>query len=168
VPTQAGKGGDGYNYSINGTNLYYAGGGGGGYDYGGNVGAGGAGGGGAGGVPGVAGTNGLGGGGGGGAGGGGAGQGGKGGDGVVILSYPALQFVTVGGKVVTSKGVDIPNATIYLIYGGALWGNTSSAVNCGNWSFNMGLQNLTKNLTVVGLNPNNISQGGAAYPFIIQ
>ena len=94
--THAGDGGDGLNYSINGTSTYYSGGGGGGmYDgTSASIGLGGLGGGGNGGDPATAGTNGTGGGGGGGGGNGENIAGSDGGSGIVII-----RFLPVGAAV---------------------------------------------------------------------
>jgi hypothetical protein len=69
------------------------------------------------------------------------------------------------GKVVTSSGTNIANATVLILYSnGSLVGNTTSN-DSGDWSYSIGNLNPI-NWTVIGYNPFNISQGGNAYPFI--
>jgi hypothetical protein len=70
----------------------------------------------------------------------------------------------LGGKVLTSAGTIIANAIVIILDTlGNLIGTTTSN-STGDWNY---ITNATIiNWTIVGYNPDNMSQGGNAYPFI--
>jgi hypothetical protein len=75
------------------------------------------------------------------------------------------QFVqTLSGKVVDFSSVGIDNATVVIIDQAGQFVGKNNTNASGSWFITTTIPIV--NLTVIGYNPNNKSQGGNAYPFI--
>jgi hypothetical protein len=77
-------------------------------------------------------------------------------------TFPVTLNIT--GKVVTSSGANVPNATIVILNSTGQWIANTTSNESGDWRYSF-TNGTIKNYTIVGYNPNNVSQGGNAYPF---
>jgi hypothetical protein len=72
--------------------------------------------------------------------------------------------MNITGKVVTSSGADVPNATIVILSSTGAWVANTTSNASGDWTYAFA-NGTIKNYTIIGYNKNNVSQGGNAYPF---
>ena len=80
------------------------------------------------------------------------------------MTYSNAAVLSIVGKVVDTNGANIASAKVILLdTNGNLIASTTSNAS-GDWSYSFTNQTIT-NYTIVGYNPNNVSQGGNAYPF---
>jgi hypothetical protein len=80
------------------------------------------------------------------------------------LTYGA-EGLSIAGKVLDNNNNNIANAVVIILNGtGGYVGQTISNAS-GSWDYTSSEYSII-NYTVMGYNPNNVSQGGNAYPFI--
>lgn len=82
----------------------------------------------------------------------------------ISLNFTFIHYGGVFGKVVDSIGAAINSATVIILNSTKIALTNLTTNSTGDW-FYISPQTIS-NFTAVGFNPSNISQGGAAYPFI--